>query len=85
MNKGQYKRYEATYGSNTKQWWIYDTEKDVFIDPPTDILKEAEKKGGFESAYAMDLSQDYLEGVANESPSWIYDLDYHYPADCIDI
>ena len=66
-------RYLAVLGFNTKQWWIYDESKDVFIDPPIEILDEL-----------SDLEQDEAEGrltqIANADPTtdWLFDKDYWY-------
>lgn len=78
-------RYEATYGPNTKQWWIYDNEKDVYIDPPLEVLEETNKHGNYDTAEGMDTMRDYLEEEAEEKPIWLYEVDYHYPADLFDI
>jgi len=72
-------RYEATYGSNTKQWWLYDNETDEWVDPPMDVLKETDNHGSYDTADGMDEMRDYLEGIANdENPDWLYDEDYRY-------
>ena len=66
-------RYLAVLGFNTKQWWIYDESKDVFIDPPIEILDEL-----------SELEQDEAEGrltqIANvdPTPDWLFDKDYWY-------
>ena len=69
-------RYEALLGPNTKQFWLYDSENDTYIDPPLDVLNEIEKirwKDGEETADRIDAAEDRLVELANENPDWLHD------------
>lgn len=81
-------RYEALLGPNTKQLWLYDTENDTYIDPPTSVLTEADKimyAGGEITADSISAAEGYLERVANSAPEpdWLHDGN-EYPADELD-
>lgn len=69
-------RYLATLGFNTKQWWVYDNKKDVFIDPPIEVLEQLENLNN-------DDAETKLEEIANSKPSpdWLFDKDYWYDGD----
>ena len=69
-------RYLAVLGFNTKQWWIYDNEKDVYIDPPVKVLKQLEK-------LSNDDAERKLEEIANSKPSpdWLFEKDFWYDGD----
>ena len=63
-------------GPNTKQFWLYDSENDTYIDPPTEVLDEIEKirwKDGEETADSIDAVEDRLIELANENPDWLHD------------
>ena len=76
-------RYEATLGPNTKQWWIYDSEEDVYIDPPLEVLDEVAKiNENVEKLTADDIEKerDYLEALCNDKqPDWLSETDFWYP------
>lgn len=72
-------RYEATYGPNTKQWWLYDEETDEYVDPPLEILEELDLMGDYRTVEGMDAMRDYLEDIAAEDPDWLYDKGCRYP------
>lgn len=65
-------RYMAVLGFNTKQWWVYDNKKDLYIDPPTEVLDELEKLDD------TDEQESLLEKLANQEPDWLFDKDYRY-------
>lgn len=78
----QYDTYSATYGPNTKQWWIYDEEHDTYIDPPLEVLNKIDENGDYSTADGMDAMRDKLEDMCNkERPSWLFDKDYIYDSD----
>ena len=85
MDNSSSTRYEACFGFNTKQWWLYDNEDDTYVDPPTEVLDELDKiqyKDGVETTESIDAARDRLEEIANEeSPDWLNDEDYIYPAE----
>ena len=66
-------RYLPLYGCNTKQWWIYDEETDVYIDPPAEVLKKIKY-----SAKNIKEQESLLEEIINENPDWLQDEDYWY-------
>lgn len=66
-------RYFAVFGFNTKQWWVYDESKDVFIDPPIEVLNELDE-------LQQDEAEERLTQIANADPTpdWLFDKDYWY-------
>lgn len=66
-------RYLAVLGFNTKQWWVYDESKDVFIDPPIEVLNELDE-------LQQDEAEERLTQIANADPTpdWLFDKDYWY-------
>ena len=69
-------RFSALLGPNTKQFWLYDNDNDVYIDPPASVLEELEKiryKDGEETAESIQAAEDRLVELANEDPDWIHD------------
>ena len=74
-------RYSVLLGFNTKQLWVYDEEENVFIDPPSEILNEINKKFS-----DIDDEMNYLENICNnDKPDWLNDRDYWCNADNTDI
>lgn len=73
-------RYLPVLGFNTNQWWIYDDDKNVYIDPPIEVLEKVKNLDN-------DEAETFLEELtnANPTPSWIFDKDYRYNAERIDI
>lgn len=69
-------RYLAVLGFNTKQWWIYDNKKDVYIDPPIEVLEQLEN-------LSNDDAERKLEEIANSKPSadWLFEKDFWYDGD----
>ena len=66
--------YEAVYGFNSKQWWVYDNDKDVYIDVPTDVLNELQE-------HSNDIceQQCYFEDyILVNVPKWLEDKDHWY-------
>lgn len=70
-------RYEALFGPNTKQFWIYDSENDTYIDPPTEVLEKLDEiryKDGKVTADSISAAETELERIANdEQPDWLHD------------
>ena len=66
-------RYEAVLGFNTKQWWAYDTEEDVFCDPPTEVLEKIE-------AYSdnVDEQEAFFNEILTTEPEWLNDEEFRY-------
>lgn len=77
-------RYEVVMGFNTKQVWIYDSEDDVYIDPPTDVLEQFDDILFHQGKSAEEAERWLEELVNNEEPEWLHDGN-EYPADDIDI
>lgn len=73
-------RYEAVFGFNSKQWWVYDSDNDRYIDPPKDVLDSLpywkEDPDAAKKAFQM---------IINELPNWLNDEDYQYDAEEMDI
>lgn len=64
---------DVMLGFNTKQWWVYDNTNDVFIDPPTEVLKQVK-----EYSDDQDEQEQYLWDLVQKDPDWLYDVDYWY-------
>ncbi len=71
-------RYEAVLGPNTKQFWLFDSAEDVYIDPPLNILEAANEirfKNGTETSDSISEAEFYLEDLANQHKDlpWLHD------------
>lgn len=67
-------RYTAVIGFNSKQPWIYDEEKDVYIDVPICVLEALP-----DWRDNPDEAERVLEDIANkEKPDWLNDEEYWY-------
>lgn len=62
-------RYLAVLSPNCNQWFVYDEVKDVYIDPPIEVLDLLEKS---------ENPEELLNKVSNEKPykKWLSDKDY---------
>lgn len=69
-------RYLALIGFNTKQWWVYDEETNMYIDPPIEVLDELDE-------LQQDEAEERLTQIANANPTpdWLFDKDYWYDGD----
>ena len=74
-------RYEVSFGPNTKQLWIYDNDKEVFIDPPLEVLYKLDEDFGKE--WSQEKEEELLK-IVNEKPDWLFEEEYWYDDD-IDI
>ncbi len=73
-------RYEALLGPDN-QFWLYDNDEEVYIDPPVNVLEEIEKirwAGGEETADSISAAEDRLVEIAEEDPDWLYNEDRCY-------
>lgn len=68
-------RYEACKGFNTKQWWIYDTEDEMLIDPPIKVCKIAKK---IEWTVSCEAASEFIERIVFNEPDWLFDEDHRY-------
>lgn len=64
-------RYLAVLSPNCNQWFVYDEVKDVYIDPPIEVLD------------MLNLSnnpEELLNEVTNKKPypKWLSDKEYFY-------
>lgn len=66
-------RYEAVYSPNYNQWFAYDSEMDIFIDPPVLVLNEIAEHG--DSAKEQEA---YFNQLLAEEPDWLLDTEYSY-------
>ena len=66
-------RYLPIFGPNTKQWWVYDEDLDVYIDPPASVLENIAK-------VKPEKQGEYLKTLVNiePSPKWLHETEYHY-------
>lgn len=79
VTTGEYPRYSALLGFNTKQLWIYDEQEDVYIDPPTEVL---DSLPSWNLVDGSEEAEKELARIANEeNPDWLYDEDYWYDGD----
>ncbi len=81
-------RFEVFFGPNTKQFWVYDSDRDAYIDPPREVLDKMEEileKGDY-SEDAYNEAETYLKDILNveNPPNWINDEGFIYDAE-IDI
>ena len=74
--KANSKNCSVLAGPNTKQLWVYEEDKDIFIDPPADVLDECRKAGE-----DWDAQIERLESLVEEDPAWLQDQDYWYDGD----
>lgn len=77
VNEQVVMRYELLFGFNTKQWWVYDSKQDVYIDIPTKVLDELNN-------IDFELQEDRLAEIIMCEPNWLNDTEYYYDSD-IDI
>lgn len=66
-------RYEAVLGFNTKQWWAYDNERDVYIDPPAEVLDSLP-----DWREDVEASQKAFQDILDTEPDWLNDKEYWY-------
>ena len=68
-------RFEVMLGPSSNQYWVYDNEKDAYIDPPKAVLDEARK---IENSGKL-TAEEYLKNLVEiEIPDWLYDKEYTY-------
>lgn len=77
-------RYCAILGFNSKKWWAYDEKEDEFIDPPKEVLKEINQKGG-DWRENPDKAENYFNKLLAKEPSWLNDVNYRFSSDKVDI
>lgn len=69
-------RYEAVFGPNSKQLWLYDNINDTYIDPPKAVLEELDAirfAGGTETSESLEAAEAKLEEIARGNPDWLHD------------
>ncbi len=71
-------RYDAIYGPNTHQFWLYDNVEDEYIDPTEEVTKKLKWMINFGdcSAETFAKAEAKLLMIAAEDPSWIHDEAY---------
>ena len=76
-------RYDAVFGFNTKQWWIYDNENNSYIDPPTEVLNKLKEIEYKDDKRNPDEAGRYLEEIANTEPEpdWLHDGNEYFDED----
>ena len=71
-NTINYKECDPVLGFNTKQWFIYANDQDVFVDPPITVLEDLKK-------YSYpDGQEDRLYEIIATNPKWLQDKDFWY-------
>ncbi len=63
---------DPVMGFNTKQWWIYDNEHDMYVDPPVEVLTEVEKYD------QEELQEQALADIIDSNPGWLQDKNHWY-------
>lgn len=80
-------RYLPVYGPNSKQWWVYDELKDVYIDPPAVVLDtvrmvNAHKAGQRRTAEDWDAEREEMykeiEIAVRSDDNWLDEDEYWY-------
>lgn len=71
---------EIVLGPNSKQWWVYDIENDVYIDPPKEVL---DSLPDYREDY--DKSAEAFQKIIDTNPDWLNDNAYWYDAEETDI
>ena len=61
---------EVMLGMNTTQWWVYDNDNDVFIDPPKDVLDSL--------TGTVEEQEEQLQTIVDTNPDWLQDKAYWY-------
>lgn len=75
---------EVVFGFNTKQLWVYESNNDVYIDPPKEVLDEITAKFGSRFDWDYDEVENYLLEIVKKRPDWLLETDYWYDGE-IDI
>lgn len=65
-----FEKCEPVFGPNSKQWWVYASDRDVYVDPPKVVLDELK---GYEYP---DGQEKRLDEIIAEDPDWLQDIDY---------
>lgn len=66
-------RLEAMVGFNTKQLWVYDNVRDVYIDPPAEVLDSLP-----DWREDSDKAEEALLEICKTEPDWLFDRQYWY-------
>lgn len=69
--KANFKTCEPILGFNTKQWWVYDNENNIYIDPPKDVLDKL-------SILPEEQREKALANIIATNPEWLQDSNYWY-------
>lgn len=56
-------------GFNTGQWWVYDDSRDVYIDPPADVLEQV-------CTLPEEDQEDALDQIIQTCPTWLQQTCY---------
>lgn len=64
-------KYELVLGFNTKQYWIYDNDKDIYIDPPKEFLNKLD-------THDQEKSEEIADKILTKDPKWLYDTEFYY-------
>ena len=66
-------RFEAMIGFNTKQPWLYDNIRDVYIDPPAEVLDSLP-----DWREDSEKTEEALLEICKSEPDWLFDREYWY-------
>lgn len=66
-------RLEAMVGFNTKQLWIYDNVRDVYIDPPAEVLDSLP-----DWREDSERAEEALLEICKTEPDWLFDREFWY-------
>ena len=74
-----YHECEPVMGFNSKQWWVYDNEHDLYIDPPSEVLDKLDE---FDQE---ELQEQELANIIDSDPDWLQDSGYWYDEEDFEI
>jgi len=73
-------RYEVMFGPNTRQWWVYDSEKDLYIDPPIEVRNQINNIPPINNFKTFlrdfDAEEKLVTEIVNSNPYWLHDKAY---------
>ena len=73
-------RLDVVIGFNTKQPWVYDNVRDVYIDPPADVLDSLPNW-----REDSDKTCEVLLEICKKEPDWLFDRQFWFGDDDFEI
>ena len=66
-------RLDVMIGFNTKQPWVYDNIRDVYIDPPAEVLDSLP-----DWREDSDKAEEALLEICKTEPAWLFEREFWY-------